>query len=75
MCMQAPADQVHDSVESRYSLVIDSFRYRPDTEQEPSRYRADTEQIPGMTAGGKEGKKWKVNKDYITNYYIDATLN
>ena len=49
---------------TRYSLV-----------QIPSRYRADTEQIPGMTAGGKEGKKWKVNKDYITNYYIDATLN
>ena len=42
---------------------------------DPFRYRADTEQIPGMTAGGKEGKKWKVNKDYITNYYIDATLN
>ena len=49
---------------TRYSLV-----------QIPSRYRADTEQIPSMTAGGKEGKKWKVNKDYITNYYIDATLN
>ena len=34
------------SVESRNCLLLDSFRYRAETEQEPSRNRAGTEQKP-----------------------------